>query len=148
MIPKCSMYIFPNGMIWKEGLLAVFWWVARARAERRRGRRATGAQPGEDHGGEVPHDANPPAALLTGGVSGLAPPRRADGVPGGLPLACARPSRSTQAAADGDSLLYPVVSARDPLRQLLGCLSVRCAKIYASSRQCSYVLGLKLRQND
>ena len=42
MIPTRSIYIFPNGMIWKEGLLAVFWWVSRARAERRRGRRATG----------------------------------------------------------------------------------------------------------
>ena len=71
-------------------------------------------QPGEDRGGEVPHAANPPAALLTGGVSGLALPRWADGVPGGPPLACARPSRSTQAAADGDSPLHPVVSARDP----------------------------------
>ena len=30
-------------------------------------------QPGEDRGGEVPHAANPPAALLTGGVSGLVP---------------------------------------------------------------------------
>ena len=37
-----SMYIFLNGMIWKEGPLAFFWWVSRARAERRRGRRATG----------------------------------------------------------------------------------------------------------
>ena len=81
-----------------------------------------------------------PAALLTGGMSELAPPRRADGtirprtalclsssvsglapsrwvdgVPGGSPLACARARRSTQAAADGDSPLHPAVPARDPL---------------------------------
>ena len=148
MIPKRSMYIFPNGMIWKEGPLAVFGGYHGLGRSAGEGVERQAPQPGEDRGGEVPHAANPPAALLTGGVSGLAPLRWADGVPGGPPLACARPWRSTQAAADGDSLLYLVVSARDPLRQLLGCLSVRCAKIYASSRQCSYVLGLKLRQND
>ena len=88
-------------------------------------------QPGEDRGGEVPHAANPPAALLTGGVSGLALPRRADGVPGGPPLACARPWRSTRAAADGDSPLHPVVPARDPPCRSLGWppLDVReCAR--------------------
>ena len=57
----------------------------------------------------------PPAAPLTGGVSKLAPPRWTDGVPGGPPLACARPSRSTQAAADSDSPPHPAVPARDPL---------------------------------
>ena len=151
MIPTRSIYIFPNGMIWKEGALAVFGGyhgLGRSAGE------CVDRQPpqtGEDRGGEVPHaakHAKPPAALWTGGVSELATPRWADGVPGGPPLACARPSRSIQAVVNSDSLLYPVVSARDPLRQLLGCLSVRCAKIYASSRQCSYVLGLKLRQND
>ena len=148
MIPKRSMYIFPNGMIWKEGLLAVFGGYHGLGRSAGEGVERQAPQPEEDRGGEVPHAARPPAALLTGGASGLAPPRWADGVPGGPPLACARPSRSTQAVVNSDSLLYPVVSARDPLRQLLGCLSVRCAKIYASSRQCSYVLGLKLRQND
>ena len=145
MIPTRSMYIFPNGMIWKEGPLAVFWWVSRARAERRRGRRATGPQPGEDRGGESPALRDLPDGPLDGRRERVGSPevgrRRSRRTP-------ARPSRSTQAVVNSDSLLYPVVSARDPLRQLLGGLSVRCAKIYASSRQCSYVLGLKLRQND
>ena len=145
MIPTHSMYIFPNGMIWKEEPLAVFWRVSRARAERRRGRRATGPQPGEDRSGESPASRNPPGSPLDGRCERVGSPevgrRRSRRTP-------ARPSRSTQAVVNSDSLLYPVVSARDPLRQLLGCLSVRCAKIYASSRQCSYVLGLKLRQND
>ena len=91
---------------------------------------------------------NPLAALLTGGVSESAPSRWVDGVPGGSPLVCARPSRSMQAAANGDSPLHPVVSARDPLRRPPGWLPVRCARMYASSRQCSYALDLKLRRND
>ena len=62
-----------------------FWWVSRARAERRRGRRATGPQPGEDRSGESPASRNPPAALLTGGVSELAFSMWADGIPGGPP---------------------------------------------------------------
>lgn len=148
MIPTRSMYIFPNGMIWKEGPLAVFWWVSRARAERRRGRRATGPPArGRSRWRGAPR-CETPGGPLEGRrerVGFLDVGRRRSRR---TPLACARPSRSTQAVVNSDSLLYPVVSTRDPLRQLLGCLSVRCAKIYASSRQCSYVLGLKLRQND
>ena len=148
MIPKRSMYIFPNGMIWKEGALAVFGGYHGLGRSAGEGVERQAPSPGKIVVARAPRCETPPAALLTGGVSELASPRWADGVPGGPPLACARPSRSTQAVVNSDSLLYPVVSARDPLRQLLGCLSVRCAKIYASSRQYSYVLGLKLRQND
>ena len=61
----------------------------------------------------MPHDANPPAALLTGGVSELAPRGGPTAFPAD-PLACARAWRSTQAAADGDSPLHPAVPARDP----------------------------------
>lgn len=148
MIPTRSMYIFPNGMIWKEGPLAVFGGYHGLGRSAGEGVERQAPSPGKIVVARAPRCEISPTALLTGGVSELAPPRWADGVPGGPPLACARPSRSTQAVVNSDSLLYPVVSARDPLRQLLGGLSVRCAKIYASSRQCSYVLGLKLRQND
>ena len=51
----------------------------------------------------MPHDANPPAALLTGGVSELAPPRRADGVPGGPP---------SPALARGGQLRPPLTAIR------------------------------------
>ena len=111
------MYIFPNGMIWKEGALAVFGGYHGLGRSAGECVERQPPQPGEDRGGEVPHaakHAKPPAALLTGGVSELATPRWADGVPGGPPLACARAWRSTQAAADSDSPLHPVVPARDP----------------------------------
>ena len=52
---------------------------------------------------------------MTGGASELAFSMWADGVPGGHPLACARPRRSTQAAADGGSPPHPAAPARDPL---------------------------------
>ena len=144
MIPTRSMYIFPNGMIWKERPLAVFGGYHGLGRSAGEGVERQAPSPGKIAVARCPTMRDPPAALLTGGVSELPPEvgrRRSRRAP-------ARPSRSTQAVVNSDSLLYPVVSARDPLRQLLGCLSVRCAKIYASSRQYSYVLGLKLRQND
>ena len=95
-------------------VLRGFWWVSRARAERRRGRRATGPQPGEDRGGEVPHVAKPSGGPLDGRRERVGSPEVGRRRSRRTPLACARPSRSTQAAADGDSPLHPVVSARDP----------------------------------
>ena len=87
MIPTRSMYIFLNGMIWKEGPLAFFCGYHGLGRSAGEGVERQASQPGKDRGGEVPHAARPPAALLTGGVSELAPPRWADGVPGGPPLA-------------------------------------------------------------
>ena len=73
----------------------------------------------------------PPGGPLDGRCERVGPPRWADGIPGGPPLACARAWRSTQAAADSDSPLHPVVPARDPPRRPLGWppLDVReCAR--------------------
>ena len=80
-----------------------FWRVSRARAERRRGRRATGPQPGEERSGESPASRNPPAALLTGGVSELAFSMWADGIPGGPP---------SPALARGGRLRPPLTAIR------------------------------------
>ena len=99
--------------------------------------------PGKIAVARCPTLRTPPAAPLTGGVSKLAPPRWADGVPGGPPLACARAWRSTQAAADGDSPLHPAVPARDPPRRP----PARRARTHASSRQCGCAPGLGLRRN-
>ena len=147
MIPTRSMYIFPNGMIWKEGPLAVFGGYHGLGRSAGEGVERQAPSPGKIVVARAPRCEISPTALLTGGVSELAPPRWADGVPGGPPLACARAWRSNQAAADSDSPLHPAVPARDPPRRLLGCLSVRCAKIYASSRQRSRAPGLGLRRN-
>ncbi len=103
--------------------------------------------PGKIAVARCPTLRNPPAAPLTGGVSELAPPRWADGIPGGPPLACARAWRSTQAAADGDSPLHPAVPARDPPRRPLGWPPARRARTHASSRQCGCAPGLGLRRN-
>ena len=85
----------------------------------------------------------PPGGPLDGRCERVGPPRWADGIPGGPPLACARAWRSTQAAADSDSPLHPVVPARDPPRRP----PVRRARIYASSRQRGCAPGLGLRRD-
>ena len=83
MIPKCSMYIFPNGMIWKEGSLAVFGGYHGLGRSAGEGVERQAPSPGKIAVARAPRRETPPAALLTGGVSGLAPPRWADGIPGG-----------------------------------------------------------------
>ena len=65
--------------------------------------RATGPQPGEDRSGESPASRNPPAALLTGGVSELAFSMWADGIPGGPP---------SPALARGGQLRPPLTAIR------------------------------------
>ena len=73
MIPKRSMYIFPNGMIWKEGLLAVFGGYHGLGRSAGEGVERQAPSPGKIAVARCPTMRDPPAALLTGGVSELAP---------------------------------------------------------------------------
>ena len=81
------MYIFPNGMIWKEGSLAVFGGYHGLGRSAGEGVERQAPSPGKIVVARAPRCEISPTALLTGGVSELAPPRWADGVPGGPPLA-------------------------------------------------------------
>ena len=87
MIPTRSMYIFPNGMIWKEGPLAAFGGYHGLGRSAGEGVERQAPSPGKIVVARAPRCETPPAALLTGGASELASPRWADGVPGGPPLA-------------------------------------------------------------
>ena len=119
------MYIFPNGMIWKEGSLAVFGGYHGLGRSAGECVERQPPQPGEDRGGEVPHaakHAKPPAALLTGGVSELAFSMWADGIPGGPP---------SPALARGGQLRPPLTAIRFCI--LLFQLAIPCASFLAAS---------------
>ena len=116
------MYIFPNGMIWKEGPLAVFGGYHGLGRSAGEGVKRQAPQPGEDRGGEVPHAARPPAAPLTGGVSGLAPR--------GGPTAFPADPRSP-ALARGGRLRPPLTAIRFCI--LLFQLVIPCASFLAAS---------------
>ena len=80
-------------------------------------------------------------------VSELAPPRRADGVPGGPPSSALARGGQLRPPLTAIRLCTPPFRPATPPRQPLGWPPVRRARTHASSRQRSRAPGLGLRRN-